>query len=988
VDASRFLTFDAFVFRLAGLPPPKQDTLHQENALALEVALGGVSARSQSARAGEELRRSALALLDEMAGAGIAPEAFALAADALPDPHRSRARWAAALYKRFVEEEAGLGPVVMAARRRLEEKGLPRGLVDAERIGLSITEPLSSQGLRLVVALAHACERAQVRLELEVAATGDPVVDAPLETLFSTLERQAQALNQVDLVRWAGPAGEGPWTEVASRSMGANGPVQEEPAPTPLEIIWARSPSDEADQVARAVHARLLRVGDPATIAVGLFDTSPSEEARLAGALVRRGIPLQRPLETLGASPLGQRALTLLSLQEEGFPTAQMADLLPPETAEAPAAATLLLEAGIRDDHWGAPRGQNAYGTRLKALAERLRQKRRRERAEAVETLWRRAEVLMADVRALPQEASFSVFLEHTRTLVHRHAVRVGEESVLRVLDASLEGALQHARRRKRPPVTRQRFHGWLALLWSGTRLPGNSYGVELLDARRLAGRRIEHLFLVGLEEGRLPERQGLPSLLEDETRALVNRANGSPLFTVWLGEERDRAQLARDRLGWVQALGAAHASLTLSFAGAGWGGEAQAPSSWLAALLRQAGMALPAAPSPRLELEAAVSEEELRQSCARALRAGGRDAALAAAVRSQLGAESWLLEAEELARVEQQRLRFFSSPNAQVAAYTGEVPLTAGLLEALRFGPEHPLSASALSRWANCAFQGFLTGVLRLEPRELPQDDVDPRLRGAFWHLVLERLIPRLSPGVTEVPSALLEEALDESVQVLEGQGLICHPTLWALARESARRMVLRLVQQGVLFPFLPLRPEAVELHFGGRKAKAPWDRMTLPAGPGEEEVHLVGQIDRLDSGDEGLAVLDYKTGAVPSLAELERGLLVTEFQLPLYLYAARGVRHPEALRGGWLYVRSGELRTFEELLARTGQTLGGLLATGVDARAHAAQTARPNLANAVHGVLKPPRAGHFPARSASCEHCGLEAVCRISERWVEEAP
>jgi RecB family exonuclease len=690
----------------------------------------------------------------------------------------------------------------------------------------------------------------------------------------------------------------------------------------------------------------------------------------------------------LGATLLGQRALSLLALEEDGFPPGTMADLLPPQTPEAPASATLFLEAGIRDDRWGAQRGNGAYKARLDALAQRLEHRGRRERAQAVRGLQKRAEALITAVRALPEEGGFPVLLERAWALFRQYAIRPGEGDVARVLDASLQAALAHARRTKPLSITQRGLRGWLGLLWNGTSLGAEERGVEIVDARQLAGRRVDHLFLVGLEEGRLPEREGIPSLLSDETRALVNRANGSGVFTVFVGEERERAQVARDRLLWVQALGAARDSLTLSFAGGGWGGEAQAPSSWVTALCRQVGVAMPAGPAARFELDAAISEEELRLACARALRPGGKEPRLAAAVRDQLGQEAWLEESQELARVERERLRFFSSPDVPVGHYTGNIPVTAGLREALRFGPERPLSASAVSRWANCAFQGFLTGVLRLEARQLPEDDVDPRLRGAFWHLVLERLVPRLPVGSTRVPRALLEQVLDEAAQALESEGLTCHPALWALARENARAMVLRLAQKNALLPFPAFRPQAVELSFGGLGAQSPWERVRLPAGAGEEEVYLAGQIDRLDGGPEGVAVLDYKTGAAPSLREMEKGLLVTEFQLPLYLYAARASGHLGALHAAWVYVRSGEVRSFDELLARSGQTVDGLVAANAEARAQAAGGGRPNLANAVHGVLQPLREGRFPARSVSCRSCGLEAVCRITERRLEDGP
>src|SRR5262249_16905396 len=103
---------------------------------------------------------------------------------------------------------------------------------------------------------------------------------------------------------------------------------------------------------------------------------------------------------------------------------------------------------------------------------------------------------------------------------------------------------------------------------------------------------------------------------------------------------------------------------------------------------------------------------------------------------------------------------------------------------------------------------------------------------------------------------------------------------------------------------------------------------------------------------------------------------VLVTDFQLPLYLLAlrARGERPP--FQAGWL-----SLRTLEFL--PLGTDLTGRLETflATDAATRAATTG-PNLASAVHSPLAEPRAGNFPVRPRECGFCPLGSVCRISER------
>ena len=69
--------------------------------------------------------------------------------------------------------------------------------------------------------------------------------------------------------------------------------------------------------------------------------------------------------------------------------------------------------------------------------------------------------------------------------------------------------------------------------------------GVQLLDARTLAGRRVPHLFLPALEDGRVPNDLGAPSLLPEEVQRRLQRALARDIFRVRAGEERPGWQAA-----------------------------------------------------------------------------------------------------------------------------------------------------------------------------------------------------------------------------------------------------------------------------------------------------------------------------------------------------------------------------------------------------------------------------------------------------------
>ncbi len=286
---------------------------------------------------------------------------------------------------------------------------------------------------------------------------------------------------------------------------------------------------------------------------------------------------------------------------------------------------------------------------------------------------------------------------------------------------------------------------------------------------------------------------------------------------------------------------------------------------------------------------------------------------------------------------------------------------------------PASPLSSTSLTALANCPFQGLSRKVLGLEPPEDGAEELDARGRGQFLHEALEQLVRRLlARGLTEAdPASLPEELVSASVEAAAAEyaqsAPTGHPRLWALAQARARRTLERLLRTGKLYPFPGLRPVAAEEPFG--------PDLELPAAlPGERPVYFRGKLDRVDRGEGGTGVVDYKSSKRRERARAE--LLVTDFQLPLYLLALRARGEQAPFQAGWLSLKTLELIPLDADL--TGP-LDAFLATDAAARAGGSG---PNLATAVHAVLAGPREGLFPVRPRECGFCALGSVCRVSER------
>ena len=125
-----------------------------------------------------------------------------------------------------------------------------------------------------------------------------------------------------------------------------------------------------------------------------------------------------------------------------------------------------------------------------------------------------------------------------------------------------------------------------------------------------------------------------------------------------------------------------------------------------------------------------------------------------------------------------------------------------------------------------------------------------------------------------------------------------------------------------------------------------------------------ITGRLDRLDRGDDGrLAVLDYKTGAVPLPAQVEEGEVI---QLPFYaLLAPASVAEARYLGLDRDTIREGPVLADEALSA---------LSEAVGERLH-------HLHRRLRSGAPLPAWGD----DATCRYCPMAGVCR-RQGWVEE--
>ncbi|RKH52071.1 PD-(D/E)XK nuclease family protein [Corallococcus llansteffanensis] len=1041
---THLLTWDDFVHTLGGAGELNRRPCPATAARAVVAGLGtslGSTPFGDYVREPAFARAAAEVLLDLKAGRLSARE-LQDAAEVLPPERRTRVRVLARLYHLYEQRLAELGladreDVLRGAREALDRGAWPAGWDGVTGLVLHGVYDVRPSKLELLLGLAAACESRRVLLRVETPVGGSPVADAALAALFRAFENRGETMPHVDLFK-ADVTFEGrPFTDLGRHlfSPRAARDVLKD-AVQGLSVWNATSAREEARVVARDVRRLMASGSAPGDIAIAYRDLGP-EAGWLAEALGELGVPVRLPWgEPLALAGPVRLALELPVLIEDGFPAERVAEIVasryvPSLSRGGPdAPAALFALAAARDDRLGATRGKGAYDVRLEGLARRLqaqggRHKEDAVRVMAVRALRDRVMRLIDECRHIPQEGSAAELVAAWWKVVERLGLLDSagprerrEEGTLgaRIEDARArdDAALAAFRQRMEdllrslravgggPRITRRTLGRWLADTLKDTHLParGPTAGaVEVLDLREVPGRTFRHLFVAGLTEGRLPGRDPPSPLLGDAERVALNQHLTRDVFRLTGGEFDERApwRLTEDRLLFASALAAAEATLSLSFAVQAAGGQEQVPSAFLEEVRRLTGRHWATrALSPVLPLDEVLTRAELRRTVALEalaypkLRVTEPDPA-GPLLKEHFATDDWFRTARELAHMEAARLRFFGSEEEVPGEFTGGVQgaeLEQKLRETFHFGLERPLSASALARFGNCGFQGFVAYGLKVAEPVVPGEEFDARGRGTFWHRVMEEVFQALKDqkllgqAPEDIPKEVLEKAVKKASKHFEELHHVGHRELWKLAGEKAHAMVRRiLTDQRRGLPFDPLVPEGFELKFGPAAKDKRWSDVKLMVA--DDAIIFEGQIDRLDTAGVEVGVIDYKTGKLDKRT-LKENLLRSDFQLPLYLYAARESGHVGARNAAWFSLRTGATIHLSDVLPPA--ELEDLLSTDPEVRQRVADAQGLNLPNAVETLVKRLRKGDFPARPNDCGRCGYRAVCRITERRVTE--
>jgi ATP-dependent helicase/DNAse subunit B len=475
---------------------------------------------------------------------------------------------------------------------------------------------------------------------------------------------------------------------------------------------------------------------------------------------------------------------------------------------------------------------------------------------------------------------------------------------------------------------------------------------VAVVDLLRARTRRFDAVFVLGLEEGRLPRRgAGSPFLDDDARRGLDER--GARLA-------RPDA-VARDRYLFYTACTRASQRLYLVREAADDDGSPREASPFwhdvqslydgddVRRWIRRRPLSALTWP-----LEEAPTERERLRALAEL---AARDTAAAQALARANGWERRLERA--------------------LGAFRRPTRLTNPLaLEQL--GSRTSFSVTELERFADCSSAWFVERFL--SPRTIDAEP-DAMQRGSVAHTALHRFFTRvpaelgvekLEAGNVDDAKRLMRQCLDEAIgglrmEMTDMQLRELDQSLW----RDLEAVVEEECESG-----LSLVPRRFEVAFGNERA-APELQRGLELGPA---LTLSGKIDRIDVdpfGARGI-VQDYKSGKhAHSAAEIEKEL---RLQVPLYMLVLRDLVGLEPL-GGLYRPLAGTRRARGLVRAEEAETLPGYVKSDyLDEEAFwgVVESARET-ATALAERIREGDIHHDPRGGDCPTWCDLWSMCRI---------
>jgi len=481
------------------------------------------------------------------------------------------------------------------------------------------------------------------------------------------------------------------------------------------------------------------------------------------------------------------------------------------------------------------------------------------------------------------------------------------------------------------------------------TPTPRERQGVRCLDMQSLRGLRFQYVFFGGVNEGVTPSAPGVNAVYsEDDVKAL--RALDIPL-------ELQEFRVERDLTWFHHVLEAPREKIWLLWRTATPEGKPLLRSPFLNDVLRL----FPGENIERAPLRAGQYYPPLSDA------ASTRDA-----LNNVFATKSKLPEllAARFVCVTRgadiEKRRYSSAPFDASDGVLAEVRNKE--IAAATYGEDHVFSATELEIYRTCPFKFFALRMLRLMQVERPDTSFDRIELGIVVHRVLEEFHRRYEGvplgGIPPREAAETMRALVESVFDERKGRMITVPEGIAAAERLSLHERLQQYLEIEREEESAWRPSQFEAVFG--QENCPYQPLPIQTEAGL--LRMCGRIDRIDAGDGGFRVIDYKTGSLPKAEFVKQGV---SLQLVVYALALEKVIAPGATCVEGLLLKVGTRD--KQRIREDGRTTW--------------EHAKEGFLSGVTAALRGIRGGWFPPTPLPdvCAYCDARRMCRIDSSRIE---
>lgn len=397
-------------------------------------------------------------------------------------------------------------------------------------------------------------------------------------------------------------------------------------------------------------------------------------------------------------------------------------------------------------------------------------------------------------------------------------------------------------------------------------------YGqVSIMDLKQAQSRKSRYLFVVGCNEGYFPENPPKP-FITDHEKGIIALRLGTKLPTSERMDTLNRAAI-------YSTLTMPSEKLYISWSLNDTDSKPMGPASIISNVIKTfAGNMVP-------EKDFYDTDKE------------------EAFIRLLEDLSAYMATGRKAQNLDGRYMDFISDPKYSERLYhaASSVPLDRGKINAKDpasvYGEKDFFGVTRLEKFGQCPFRHFVDYGLR--PSRIKIFDETAADRGNFFHEVMKEFFSEA--GMDEIKSMTREDfetVIDPVIDRLaetHNDGIFHTVNRFAYEADKLKMRIRTSAWQAVKQIQAGQYTATKGEYAVGREI--PLD-ITLPGG---KTIHIVGVIDRIDTADGFVRIIDYKSGNMDFSEELLEGGV--QLQLPLYMKAVSGDDSTDLVPGGMYY-------------------------------------------------------------------------------------